>query len=150
MTIYLGTDHGGYQLKEIIKTWLQEQGYRVEDCGATELSPSDDYPDFAFKVAEKVVQDLDSVGILFCRSGGGMIMAANKVRRIRAIEVFDEKSAVHAKTNNNANIIAIGADWFDAEAAKKIINVFLKTEFKNETRHLRRIKKIQDYELANH
>lgn len=146
MTIYLGTDHGGFELKEAIKQWLQEQTYQIEDCGAYELNKDDDYPDFAFAVAEKVANNSESVGILFCRSGGGMTIAANKITGIRAVDVFDLTSAIHAKTHNNANIISLGADWMNVEESKLIIENFLKTPFEGEERHIRRLEKIEERE----
>ena len=145
MTIYCGADHGGYQLKEILKLWLQQQNYSVEDCGATQLDPKDDYPDFAFAVAKKVVQNPESIGILLCRSGGGMVIAANRIKGIRAVNIHDEKGAVHAKTNNNANIVSLEADWLGDEQAKQVLSAFLKAKFAGEERHVRRIGKIGRY-----
>lgn len=147
MTIYLGADHGGFELKEQIKVWLLENGYQVEDCGNAVLDPNDDYPEFAFTVAQKVTQsEAESVGILFCRSGGGMSIAANKVEGIRAVDVFDLTSAIHAKTNNNANVISLGADWMDPGESKLIIENFLKSKYMGEERHARRLKQIEAYE----
>lgn len=151
MLIYLGADHGGFKLKEIIKNWLIEKQYQVEDCGALVFDEQDDYPDFAFAVASKVKPALpDALGILFCRSGGGMAMAANKVKGIRAIEVFSQESAQHARTNNQANIITFSADWFNEAVIKSMIETFLTAEFTNEARHLRRLAKVTQYENASH
>jgi ribose 5-phosphate isomerase B len=150
MTIYLGADHGGFQMKENIKAWLAEQKYEVVDCGNTVLDPNDDYPDFAFAVAENVAKDpANARGIVICRSGGGMTIAANKVKGIRAVDVFDLTSTVHAKTNNDANIISIGADWMQPQEALLVVENFLKAPFKGEDRHARRIQKIADYEKSH-
>lgn len=146
MKIYLGADHGGFDLKEVVKQWLIEKKYEVEDCGAYALDPNDDYPDFAFKVAERVASQADDIGILFCRSGSGMAIAANKLTNIRAVDVFDLTSAIHAKTNNNANIICLGADWMNPQETKLIIENFLNTTFLGEERHSRRLEKIHAYE----
>jgi ribose 5-phosphate isomerase B len=86
-------------------------------------------------------------GILFCRSSGGVVIAANKVKGIRAVAAWDEKSAMHAREHNDANIIAIAGDWTDEESAKKIVKIFLETEFTKEDRHVRRINQIMDYEM---
>lgn len=146
MKIFLGADHGGFKLKEDVKGWLALQNYEVEDLGAQEYQPDDDYPDFAFAVAEQVKEHDDAIGILFCRSGGGMTIAANKVEGIRAVDVFDLTSAIHAKTNNNANVICFGADWMEPSETKMILQNFLDTQFNREERHVRRLKKIEEKE----
>jgi ribose 5-phosphate isomerase B len=144
--IFLGADHGGFSLKEQVKLWLSAGKYEFEDCGAKTLDPGDDYPPYAFAVAQNVSRG-GAKGILFCRSSGGMVIAANKVQGIRAVAAWDEKSAKHAREHNDANIIAIAGDWMDYETAEKIIRIFLTTEFSNEERHSRRINQIMDYEM---
>ena len=146
MTIYIGADHGGYALKEKVKTWLDEWKYDYTDEGALHLDPEDDYPDFAFAVAEAVSHDSQGQGILICRSAAGMIIAANKVMGIRAVAVFDDVSTKHAREHNNANIIGLSGDWLDEEKAKQIVKTFLTTEFTKEERHQRRIDKISEME----
>lgn len=146
MTIFLGADHGGYKLKETIKNWLIKQNYSMVDVGASALDPKDDYPLYATKVARQVAADKQAVGILFCRSGAGMAIAANKIKGIRAVEVFDATSAKHAKEHNNANIISISADWIKTDQVKSIIEAFLTTKFMQEDRHVRRIKQIHALE----
>lgn len=130
MKVYLAADHGGFQMKEKIKEWLMQEGYEVEDCGNTVMDESDDYTDFAFTAAEKVAHSTEEAcGILFCRSGGGMVIAANKVKGIRAVDVFDLTSVIHARTHNNANIISLGGDWIDPREAQLIVKNFLETNF---------------------
>jgi ribose 5-phosphate isomerase B len=148
MKVYLGADHGGYEMKEVIKKWLLENHYEVEDCGAFSFDAEDDYPDFTFPAAEKVAQDSTGQvrGILSCRSSGGAVIAANKVKGIRAVSVFDVKSAKHAVEHNNANMIGISGDWSTEEQAKQIVAAYVTTSFPGETRHTRRIQKIADYE----
>jgi ribose 5-phosphate isomerase B len=144
MKIYLGADHGGFELKEKIKTWLTEQNYEVEDCGAFSYDGEDDYPDFTFPVAEKVAGDQtqESRGILFCRSSGGVIIAANKVRGVRAVGVTNTKAAQHAREHNNANMIGLAGDWMTEDQAKQAVLAFLTTPFSSESRHARRLEKI--------
>jgi ribose 5-phosphate isomerase B len=148
MKVYLGTDHGGFEMKEAIKKWLLENSYEVEDCGAFKLNPEDDYPDFVFLAAQKVAADPtdQSLGVIFCRSSAGAVIAANKVKGIRAVSVADEKSAQHAREHNDANVIGISGDWSTIEQAEKIVAAFLTTPFTNEPRHQRRIDKITQYE----
>jgi ribose 5-phosphate isomerase B len=144
--IYLGSDHGGFELKEKIKKFLDKNKYKYVDMGNKVFDKGDDYPDYAFKVAEKVAKEKNAVGILFCRSSEGMIIAANKVKNIRAASVFNEKSARLSREHNDANVIALPGDWMNEKDAEKILKTFLDSKFSSEERHVRRIKKISDYE----
>ena len=151
--IYLGADHGGFKLKEKMKMWLEEWGYDFEDLGNSKLDTEDDFTDYSFAVAKKVAveQDLEkpwkerTKGILACRSGGGAGAAANKINKIIAIEAFDEKSAKHARDNNDADIITLAGDWMDDEEAKKVVKTFLETEFSGKDRYIRRNKQIREF-----
>lgn len=143
--IYIGADHGGYNLKEKIKKFLDEWGYDVRDVGNKEYDKDDDYVDFALILAENVTRE-KTKGILICRSGGGMCMAANKVRGIRAVSCGTEKQAVMGREDNNANVLCLSADLISEEENEKIVKVFLETVFSSEERHIRRINKISDYE----
>lgn len=150
--IIIGSDHGGFEQKQVLKEWLQKERYQVEDVGAHSFDPSDDYPQVAFGVAERVVgmesqiTQPDAIGIIICRSSGGVTIAANKVQGARAVAIFDEKSAVHAKEHNDANIITISGDWISAERAKEIVQVFLTALYRKDTRHERRIAQIKSFE----
>lgn len=150
--IVIGSDHGGFEQKNIIKDWLQSEDYQVEDVGAYQFNKNDDYPKFGFAVAQKVVNyekqvtQPDVLGILVCRSSAGVTIAANKVFGARAVSVFDEKSSKHAREHNNANIIAISGDWTSSEQAREIVKIFLNTEYKEEPRHARRIAQISEFE----
>jgi ribose 5-phosphate isomerase B len=146
MQIFIGADHGGFKLKNNLVDWLLDQNIKVIDLGAKKLDNQDDYPDFSLKVAKEVANNPESFGILICRSGGGASIAANKVKNIRAVNVFDKKSTVHAKEDNDANIMTLGANWCDLEQAKELVTVFLETKFSNLERHIRRIGKIEKYE----
>lgn len=146
MRIYIGADHGGYKLKEELKKYLGEIGHEVEDMGAHELDPEDDYPDFVFPVAEKVAQNPGAFGIVIGRSGNGEAIAANKVKGIRAALCWSEEIAKKAREHNDANILSLGADYIDTEKAKIIVKTFLETSFSEEERHKRRIEKISKYE----
>ncbi len=146
MKVYLATDHGGYELKEILKTWLKEEGYEVEDMGANSLDPDDDYPNFIIPLARKVAQDPDSLGIISGRSGNGEAIAANKIKGIRAAVCINEEMARKAKQHNNANILSLGADYMSVDEAKNIVRAFLETPFSEDVRHIRRINKIKEIE----
>ena len=149
MKVYLGADHGGYELKEELKKYLTTLRYEVEDMGARSLDPNDDYTDFIIPVAKKVASTLDNLGIIFGRSGNGEVIAANKINGIRAVLCLNEKMAEKAKDHNNANILSLGADYISLEDAKKIVQKFLETPFSNEERHVRRLKKIEEIEKSN-
>lgn len=152
--IYLGVDHGGFPLKEKIKAWLNEWKLAYKDLGAHTFDPEDDYPRFAFAVAEKVSIEDDArqpwtkraKGILACRSAAGMVIAANKVKDVRAVVVSDLKSAKHSREHNDANIICLSGDWTSEAEAKDILKVWLGTEFSKELRHARRINQIREKE----
>lgn len=143
MTIYLGADHGGFSLKELLKGELMKQGYTVEDCGAFTLDPADDYPVYAQAVAKKILSNPASFGLLLCRSGAGMEIAANRFEGIRAVECRDADEAIHARQHNDANVVVLPADEIDEKKAEKIVKTFLETAFIQEERHVRRIEEIE-------
>lgn len=149
MTVYLGTDHRGFNLKEQLKSKLMESGYKVEDCGADKLDAQDDYVDFAQKVAEKVSQDPDGRGILLCGSGAGMDIVANKFPRVWSALAFDLDRAKQAREHEDVNVLSLPADVLDSEKAWDMVQAFLTTPFSNEERHIRRLKKIQEIEEQN-
>ena len=146
--IYLGSDHGGYELKQKIMTWLAEWGKTYEDLGNKNYDENDDYPEFAIAVAQKVAENQNEQvkGILICRSAVGMVIAANKIKGARGAAVYDEQMARLSREHNNANIIGLSGDRVNEEEAKQIIRVFLETKFSEEERHRRRVGQIKDYE----
>lgn len=147
--IYIGADHGGFELKQHILIWLTEWGMSYEDLGAHQFDAADDYPQFAFGVAEKVaVIPAEHRGILACRSAAGVIIAANKVKGIRAVAVSDVKSAQHSREHNDANVIGLSGDWMTTEQAKETLKVWLTTPFSDDERHLRRIQQISAKEAT--
>jgi len=143
--LYIASDHAGYQLKEEIKRYLQLLNYSFEDLGPKEFDPTDDYPDFAFAAAKKVA-DEGGEGILFCGTGQGVCLAANKIRGIRAVSAYDEFMARQAKEHLDSNILCLGGRVSDAEMAKKIVKTWLDTGFSGEERHERRLGKIEEME----
>lgn len=156
--IYLGSDHGGFDLKERIKRWLDSKSMAYEDLGNTIYEKDDDYPDFAFKVAEKVSEEEKKLnpaktswqdrpkGIISCRSAAGMVIAANKVKGGRCAAAFNVKIAEHSRLHNDTNILALSEDFLDEDLAIEILEKWLSTEFSHEDRHKRRIDKISGYE----
>lgn len=146
MKIFLGTDHAGFKLKEKIKFYLLEKGFEVEDCGAFEFDKNDDYPDFISKVAKKTSEDPTSRGVVFGKSGAGECIAANKIKKIRAVLGFSTENVKLSREHNDTNVLSLGSNFVDEELAKKLVDIFLMTKFTSEARHVRRINKIKEIE----
>ena len=138
--IALGSDHGGFELKESLKELLQGRGADVVDCG-TDNGNSVDYPDFGEKVAHKVSSGEVEKGILICGTGIGMSIVANKYPGVRAALVTDPFMAQMAKEHNNANILVLGGRVLDTETARKMVSIWLDTTFEG-GRHQGRLDKI--------
>ncbi|MCS7338131.1 MAG: ribose 5-phosphate isomerase B [Verrucomicrobiae bacterium] len=142
VSIALGADHGGFDLKEIIKKYLEDRAVKVTDFGAATKDPADDYPDVALPVARSVAARKHDLGILICTTGVGMCIAANKVPGVRAALVCDPHMAEMARRHNNANVLCLGGKTTDPEQAKKMVDAFLSAEFEG-GRHERRIHKFE-------
>lgn len=142
MKIVLGSDHGGYELKEKIKALLQELGYEYEDFG-THTEESVDYPEYGKKVAHAVADGKFDKGIVVCGTGIGISIAANKVKGIRAALVHDLETAALTRQHNDSNVLAMGGRIVDHDLALEITKVWLSTEFEG-GRHLRRINMIEE------
>ncbi|HBV42166.1 MAG TPA: ribose 5-phosphate isomerase B [Desulfovibrio sp.] len=135
--VFIASDHAGFCLKQILVRHLQEKGHDVFDLGP-EQAVSCDYPDSAFKVTDKLLENEGAFGILICGTGIGMSMAANKVKGIRAALAACEFHARACREHNNANILCLGERVTGAGLAVNLADIFLETEFL-EGRHLRRI-----------
>ncbi|WKZ59468.1 MAG: ribose 5-phosphate isomerase B [Cyclobacteriaceae bacterium] len=140
MKIAIGSDHAGFEHKEVLKEWLTNNGYEVSDFGTHSLD-SVDYPDFAHPVAEAVEKQDASLGVLLCGSGNGVAITANKHQGIRAALCWTEEIAALARQHNNANVVCIPARYVTQQQAEKILETFLHTEFEG-GRHSRRVEKI--------
>ena len=141
--IAIGSDHGGYELKNEIMEHLKGRNIEFIDCG-TYSKDSCDYPDYAKAVAEKILTNEAENGILICGTGIGISIAANKIKGIRAALCHDCFSAEATKEHNNANILALGARVVGPGLALKIVDTFIDTPFSNDERHIRRINKIEE------
>jgi len=144
--LYIGSDHAGLDMKEKIKSYLKKKNIELEDIGAITFDKNDDYPDYAFKLGEKVAKDKKSRGIIICGSGQGVGMAANKVKGVRAAIAYDIYSAKMSRLDNDSNVLALNGRRFSFEKTKKIVNTWLSTSFSGEKRHERRIREISNYE----
>lgn len=144
MKIAVGADHAGFELKNEIKRYLNEQGIEVQDFG-TNTSDSVDYPDFARQVAESVTGRQVDLGVLVCGTGIGMDMSANKVPGIRAARCDTIFEAQMSREHNDANVLALGARVLEPPAALEIVNTWIHTNFLG-GRHQRRVSKIHELE----
>ena len=140
----IASDHGGLDLKKEMVTFFKEEGYTYVDHGTDSLQ-SVDYPDYAALVAKDIIEEQAQWGVLICRSGIGISIAANKLKGIRAALIKLEDDAEYARRHNNANIICLGAKHTTAYLAKKFIKIFLSTPF-DADRHGIRIEKIRKME----
>lgn len=144
MKIALGADHGGFELKEIIKDHLLNKGNEILDCG-TDSTQSVDYPEYGFMVGRAIIDKQVELGIVVCGTGIGISIAANKVKGIRAALCTNGYMAKMAREHNNANILALGARVMGQGLALDIVDAFLSTSFSG-WRHTRRVDQISEFE----
>ena len=143
MKWYVGADHAGVTMKDNLVTYLSDYADDVIDLGTNDLT-SVDYPDYAHKVAQAVVNDPSSFGLLVCGTGQGMAMAANKTKGIRAALVTNAFIAQAARSHNNANVIVFGASVLNVDVAQEALKVFRETSFEG-GRHQNRVNKLDVY-----
>lgn len=144
MKIALGADHAGFKLKEQMRDFLVSLGHEVVDKGAFSFDPADDYPDFIFPVAYAVADGEVERGVVFGKSGQGEAMAANRVKGVRAALYLGEDMEIIklSRAHNNANVLSLGTDFVNQDAAQEAVSLWLDTAFSEEERHVRRIKKL--------
>jgi len=151
MTIYLGGDHAGFDLKEQLEAWLLDLEYTVKDLGNVEYDPQDDYPDFGHAVAEAVAQNPESCGILLCGNAEGVCIVANKTDGIRAGIGYSVEAIQSARTEDDINVLCLAVPLIDLQLdeAQLRVKTFLATPFEPAERRVRRLNKIQDIEEQN-
>ena len=142
MNIHFATDHAGYDLKEVLKKYVEELGHTVTDHG-TNSAEACDYPDFITPCAQAVAADPASFGIIMGGSGQGEAMCANRIHGARAIVYYGAKPELIplGRQHNNANILSLGARFVTEDEAKEAVKAFLETPFSGEERHVRRLAK---------
>jgi ribose 5-phosphate isomerase B len=143
MKIIIGADHAGYEVKERLKKFFTAKKIEYEDVGTDSAGLPDDYPDFAVKVAKKVAKSKDAKGILICGTGTGMVIAANKIKGIRAVAAYDLYSAEMSRKHNDANVLCLRGRYFSYCRIKMIVKKWLSSDFLGEERYKRRIAKIE-------
>lgn len=143
MTIFIGTDHRGFALKNKLIDYLQSKNIRVEDMGNYDYDPEDDHPDFAQKVAEAVLQNpKEYMGIVICGSGVGVSIAANRFKGIRCALGFSEEQVQHGRTFDIANVLALPADFIGYEKARSLVDSFLSATPTDVAKYMRRTMKL--------
>ncbi|MCX7641583.1 MAG: ribose 5-phosphate isomerase B [Elusimicrobiales bacterium] len=143
MKIALGNDHAGYELKKTILDFLKSKGYTVIDVGTNNPKTKSDYPDFAKKVAKKILSGNAEKGIIICGSGVGASIAANKIKGIRASVCHDTYSAHQGVEHDDMNVLCMGAKIIGSNLALEIVERFIKAKFIPEKRYIRRLNKIK-------
>ena len=148
MRIYLASDHAGVALKEHLVHSLTAQGHEVVNMGPMEFTPEDDYPDYCRPLAERVVSDKGSVGIIAGYSGQGEAIAANRVPGARAVvfyggdEIMTQKILELSRQHNDANILSLGSAFLNPSDVERLVGIWLTMPFSGEERHVRRIAKL--------
>lgn len=146
MIVALGTDHAGFPIKDVVLRVIQAAGHEALDCGAHEVEPEDDYPDYAERVAGAIVNGRAERGVLLCGSGVGASVAANKFAGIRAALCHDTFTARQGVEDDAMNVVCLGARVIGPSLAAEIVGAFLKASFSEAERHRRRLGKIQEFE----
>ena len=139
-TVAIGADHGGFALKAQLRRWLEEQGCVVADLGTHSAAPCD-YPLIGYRVAQAVASGRFDRGVLLCKSGVGIAIAANKVPGIRAAVCSDAAGAIHSRQHNDANVLVLGAERISPARARAVLQAWLTAAFEG-GRHLRRVRQI--------
>lgn len=152
MKLFLGSDHGGFYLKEKLEAYLAKRGYDFEDVGDKELDPNDDFPQFAAKAAMRVLSEdekTDPRAILICTGGQGMAIAANRFKGIRAVVIASAQEAKESRDDNDSNVLCLPARLLDApgddlELWKEVVETWLSTPFAGAARYSRRNRQLDE------
>lgn len=147
--VYLGADHRGFALKEKLKTYLTQKGVRFEDAGAFSYVETDDYTNIAHALVEKMNTDNDALGIALCGSGGGVCVALNKHKGIRAAQGFAMDEVRALRNDDDIRVLCLGINYTKEEEVYALVDAFVKTSFGNQERYVRRIKEIEAIERGD-
>ncbi len=146
MKVGIGADHGGFELKEMLRDYLKTQGHELVDFGAQSLEQGDDFPDYVIPLAKAVANNEVERGIAVCGSGVGACIAANKVSGVRAALITDHFSAHQGVEDDNMNVMTIGGRVIGFNVAQELVTSFLNAKFIGAERHLRRLEKVHQIE----
>lgn len=147
MKVYIGADHRGYELKTRLIEHLRRSGHEIVDVGDKQLDPDDDFPEFASRLANKLLSDgsTDPRGILICGSGQGMAMAANRFKGIRAALSWNQDSARESRNDDNSNVLCLPANDLKESSAEQIVETWLRTPFAAAPKYIRRLNQIDNF-----
>lgn len=145
MKVFLGADHAGYEIKNILAEHLRHGGFEVEDLGAKTLEDEDDYPRYAYCVASRILGEEDgaALGVLICGSGQGMSIAANRVNGIRAALAWSAETAKAAREDDNANVLVLPSRFVDYEVAAAAVKAWITAEFNSDPKYQRRLDELE-------
>ncbi|MEX0917989.1 MAG: RpiB/LacA/LacB family sugar-phosphate isomerase [Candidatus Paceibacterota bacterium] len=146
MKVYFASDHAGFELKNVLASYVRERGHEVIDCGAYTYDETDDYPGFIRKAAQMVSRSSGEVrAVILGKTGEGEAMAANRLPNVRAAVYYggNTKIVSLSRSHNDANVLSLGAGFMDASEAKEAVTLWLATKFSGEARHMRRIRDIE-------
>jgi RpiB/LacA/LacB family sugar-phosphate isomerase len=143
--LFLASDHGGYKLKKQLCGFLDSMRVSYKDLGPFEYLDGDDYPEYVDLLVTEMRTKKDNLGVVICKNGCGVSMYANKFKGIRAALSWDPKHAASSKNDDNANVLALPADYIDLETAKRVLVSWVETPFSNEERHIRRVSKVDGH-----
>jgi ribose 5-phosphate isomerase B len=146
--VYLGSDHAGYELKNVLVERITSWGHEPVDCGPPTYDPDDDYPPYVLLAASRTAGDPGSLGIVLGGSGNGEAIAANKVRGVRCALAFSDDTARLGREHNDANVLSLGARMYDEDTAVGYARIFLSTPFSGDERHVRRLAMLGAYEAS--
>ncbi len=145
MNIFIGADHGGFELKNKLMEYLQEKNIRIEDLGNYSFDPLDDYPDYAQKVAQAVLQNpKEFLGIVICKSGVGVCISANRYKGVRAALGFSPEQVTHARENDHINVLGLAAEYMSLEKIIPLVETFITSQPKENEKYQRRIRKLDE------
>lgn len=142
-TLYIASDHAGFERKAILVAYLAQQGYTIRDFGPDKLDPQDDYPDYAEPLARAVAKD-GVPGLVLCGNAEGVCIVANKVKGVRAAVGYSVEAAKTSRTDDNTNVLCVPGREFSDDQAKAMVDVWLETAFSGAERHVRRLKKVNN------
>jgi ribose 5-phosphate isomerase B len=147
MTVFFASDHAGFEMKNALLDYVKELGYDTEDCGAYEINPDDDYPEFVKRAAEAVSRDPENAkAIILGGSGQGEDMVADKFTNVRSAEYYGKNLDIVklSREHNDANVLSLGARFLTLDEAKEAVKLWLETKFSGEERHVRRISEFEN------
>jgi ribose 5-phosphate isomerase B len=144
--LYISSDHGGFELKEELKKFFTTMNIKFTDLGPATLTYDDDYPAYAITLAKKVSRKPTEKGILICRNGIGVCIAANKVKGVRAATISSLDVAGSSRTDDDTNVLCLGQDTMNVSQAENIVRTWLGTPFSKLARHKRRLEQIKKFE----